>query len=240
MKINEYDEVRAASILSEFASVWSNGLIEAETKSLVALKLARLARHPLRINLNHPVSSRFETFVDSSTQAQHTLQTALLRALEERDAAHTRLANAEILHVEQMEQLRIRIRQLDKDLVSRKKSSFSNGPMLTRPFVIPGDDDSSAQSRHGSQFDSDAELVSLCQQLAAEISARTASALEILRLQESQLVEQKANDTEKLSLQKELLSLKEQLSIESKKLAVATQDCQTWKEAFESIYKTKD
>ena len=141
-----------------------------------------------------------------SHRLQESMHVALMKVMEERDMSHARLAAAEVLHVHELEQQRKQNARLAAELDAlRSKSSSLNT------------DTEKQQRQRQMQQSSDDELMSLCQQLAGEISARTAASLEVVRLKEGRQMEFEHHRNEVQSLKDEIQRLHEQLESEKAK-----------------------
>jgi hypothetical protein len=142
------------------------------------------------------------------------MHTALMKVMAERDEAHAQLIAANVLHVHEMEQERKKTDHLAKQLeVSQKLLKSANGGPLNFGGNNNNDNEKPEANlkRYQDQMTQnvEAELLSLCQQLAGEISARTAAELEIIRLKESRKLERDGEMAEKQALRNELKRVKD-------------------------------
>ena len=152
---------------------------------------------------------------------------ALMNVMAERDEAHAQLIATNVLHVHELEQERKKNYRLERKLeaAEARMRAMPTMPPLLMNLNLAMDDklkreaDEKARSLQTYEIqakqDSDAELLTLCQQLAGEISAKTAATLEIIRLKESRDVERKNEEAEKQALKAELKRLKEMLAAKS-------------------------
>lgn len=223
---------KAREVLS-FSSLCENELSRAEKQSLLAERLSKLK------SLNKPgmaddASNQTRSVsnlisADQSSRFRDAMHAALMRVMEERDEAHARMLAAGVLHVHEMEQQRKKTANLTTELELLKKTVPDNVARSHNEKV----QDAEALRKLERQHDSDAELISLCQQLAGEISARTSASLEILRLKESRKIEQEHEAIEKQALKDEIALLRQQLAQERKKSKLARQESGSWRESFQ-------
>ena len=159
-----------------------------------------------------------------SQRLQESMHVALMKVMEERDMSHARLAAAEVLHVHELEQQRKQNARLVAELdVLRTESSSQNA-------------DTEKQKRQlHIQQSSDDELMSLCQQLAGEISARTAASLEVVRLKESRQMESEHHRNEVQSLKDEIQKLREELQDEKAKTESASTELSGWRRSYRDV-----
>jgi hypothetical protein len=225
------------AVVSEFYKVIT--LCEAEyvnSKRQSALALRLVEKH-LSTDFD---STSLPALVDPGSSVLPSIHfrnaafTALNRVMEERDSAHSKLVSAEVLHQFEMdEQRKLLIHQLEK-------REAETGEALVNATPAEKKDESGAtlnrQEKHIHR-DADSELLSLCQQLAGEISARTAADMEVIRLKESRKIEQEIEAVEKANLQMELALAREQLQRQNERLELALQDAQRWRESFEEAVK---
>lgn len=177
----------------------------------------------------------------SSNQFRAAMHTALMKVMEERDEAHARMVSAEVLHVHEMEQHRKKISHLSSQLSTMKKRDAFNGtPAKFRDDKIKRDAAALRVQERSLQQDTDAELLSLCQQLAGEISARTSACLEVIRLKENRNIELENELVEKQALRDEVSQLRDQLSLQHRNAALARQESGTWRESYEEIVQIRD
>ena len=128
-----------------------------------------------------------------------------------------------------MEQQRKKTANLTTELELLKRTLTTDG---SRSHVNEKVQDAETLRQIERQHDTDAELISLCQQLAGEISARTTASLEVIRLKESRKIEQENEAMEKQALQDEIAQLRQQLSLERKRSQLARQESGSWRESF--------
>lgn len=163
---------------------------------------------------------------------------ALLKAMEDRDEAQARLIAAEVLHVHELEQKRRQVESLERQLSLSRQHIIDNN---NYPF---SNDKERKQfetlRRHDRerQLDSDAELMSLCRQLAGEIASRTSIDLELLRLKEVRTREQESELKQKERLQHEVAQLREELCRERNRSTVLDKEAKIWKQAYQEALTT--
>ena len=85
----------------------------------------------------------------------------------------------------------------------------------------------------------DAELMSLCRQLASEIEARTSATLEVNRLKEVHQHESNVVSDQNQSLREQLQAAKEELERERKKAEHTENEARLWKDAFHGLTQAK-
>ena len=216
----------ANAVLSSI-SLCENALLRAEKQSLLSERMSKLSQS----NAVAPLSGTLSTHVDTdhprpaSNLFRDAMHSALMAVMEERDEAHARMLSAEVLHVHEMEQQRkitgnltAELELLKESVLRKKQSETKNGAETARKV--------------DRQYDSDAELVSLCQQLAGEISARTSASLEIIRLKEGRKIEQENEAIEKKALKNEISQLRQELARERKRSYLARRESGSWRESF--------
>jgi hypothetical protein len=182
-------------------------------------------------NFYHPLSHQF----------REAMYSALMGVMEERDEAHARMIATDVLHVHEIERIKKTATHLGNQLEMKeleisvlKRSTLAGKKDPTRADPIPDLNDRKTKTSSTLQ-DYDAELTSMCQQLATEISSRTSASLEILRLKESRQTERENEAAERLALEKELLQTKELLAQQNKKLEQTRQECSNWKQSYEKV-----
>jgi uncharacterized protein YPO0396 len=155
---------------------------------------------------------------------------ALMTVMEERDEAHARMVAAGVLHVHEMDQQRKKVDRLQSELdalQSRQPSAGSSGSS--------NNVDEIRRAARALQEESEAELLSLCQQLTTEIASRTSASLEIARLKESRRLERENELAERQALEDELKRTRELLAAERSKLERSRRESSTWKESYEEV-----
>ena len=242
-EIDENERTKMADSVLSSISLCENELLRAEKHGLLAERLSRMKG---KSNTAAPLSATLVTHASANHQPsasnlfRDAMHSALMAVMEERDEAHARMLSAEVLHVHEMEQQRKKTANLSSELEMLKKSVTSTG-VRTRSSQNPPQNDADPIRRVERQHDTDAELISLCQQLAGEISARTSASLEILRLKESRKFEQENEAIEKEALKAEIAQLKHQLALEQKKSSLARRESGSWRESFkEAVHGSED
>jgi uncharacterized protein YPO0396 len=134
---------------------------------------------------------------------------------------------AGVLHVHEMDQQRKIVQRLQLEVEALK----------ARPAAGDSSDasDEVRRAARALQQDSEAELLSLCQQLASEISSRTSASLEIVRLKESRDLERENERAERQALEDELRRTRELLAAERAKLERSRRESSNWKESYEEV-----
>jgi len=237
LQLNENRRLERANDVISSTSLCENELLRAEKQSLLAERLSRLKKQNTPELLKNDPSETVSYRVgadqphSASEQFRDAMHAALMTVMEERDEAHARMLSAEVLHVHQMEQQRKRAANLSTELELLKTSSPTNSARgrSNQNEKVPDPETIRKLER---QHDTDAELISLCQQLAGEITARTSASLEIIRLKESRKIEQENEAIEKQSLKDEIAQLRQQLAQERKKSLLARQESGSWRESF--------
>jgi hypothetical protein len=148
---------------------------------------------------------------EKSDRFHQAVHSALIKVMEERDESHARLVAAEVLFAHELEQQKKKTECAEAELAAVRIAAAADGKMDARRVQHD------MQQRHAMnlmQQDSDEELVSLCRQLSVEIGARTASALEVKRLQECRQLEREREDVERAALMEEIERLQQKLALE--------------------------
>ena len=231
------NEVSATSVLCEAE------LLRAEKKSMVAERLANVAilSAPNAVTSS---STLYEYILPSSTteRFQEAMHSALMKVMEERDEAHANMVAANVLHVHAIEQQKKKFAHLSTQLELAEKQVASNyGNRLRMGATVdPKDAERLRHYERAMQQNSDEELVSLCQQLAGEISARTSASLEVIRLKESRTIERDNELSEKQALKDELLRMKQLLALERKRVEETRRQSETWKQTYEAMQQGRE
>lgn len=175
----------------------------------------------------------------ASSQFRDAMHAALMKVMEERDEAHARMVSAEVLHVHEMEQQRKMTAHLSKQLTTIKNREESKGSKF-RGEKEKREAETLQRYERSLQQDADVELLSLCQQLAGEISARTSASLEVVRLKENRKVEQEHEVAEMTALRNEVMQLKQQLAEQRKKVELARQESGSWRGSFQEVVQIRE
>lgn len=164
------------------------------------------------------------TASDAFHEAVHTV---LMQVMAERDESHARMVAAGVLHLHEVEQLRKQVTRLTAQL----EAGTSGDP----------EGEARVQTlKREMQQDSDMELVSLCQQLAGEISSKTNASLEVLRLKESREIERTTEDAEKKALAKQAQDATEALSKERTRAEKAEAELEHWKASYVNLVEEEE
>ena len=168
-----------------------------------------------------------------SNQLSDGIFSILNEVMQERDEAQSRLTMIEILHRKERDELNLRLNDLVSQLEASKRSqdlqSDKNMKSNEKSILTTNTRENRAI------YDSDLELQSLCQQLAGEISARTAAELSLVRMKENRKLEEEREASERQALQDEVGKLREtvlQMSAREKKII---HESRTWRESFEAL-----
>ena len=210
-------------------SLSDESLVRAEGQALLA---AQLAAQREEISLQSTSWSEFELNQPTSHHFREAMYSALMTVMEERDEAHARMVASGVLHVHELEQQKKNVRRLSTELDSLRKNATLQNPALKV-------DGRMSRVEKEMQQDAEIELLSMCQQLSSEISARTAASLEVVRLKESRNLERQNEAAERHALEEELRITKAQLAEERAKLEKAHRQSRTWKESFEKSIESK-
>lgn len=201
-------------------------ILRAEGHSIVAERIATSfteealsQREPATVSVAEPL-----TPPAFSQRLQESMHAALMKVMTERDMSHARLAAAEVLHVHELEQQR----KLNTRLSAELQASRVEGKQT------PLDNEKDRRTRQMQQS-SDDELMSLCQQLAGEISARTTASLEVVRLKESRQMEEEHHLNEIQSLKGEIQKLRGELGTEKNKTEAAETELSGWQRSYRDI-----
>lgn len=217
-------QARIADMENEIHSLMSScetGLLRAENQNLLAEKIFFTMQNT---RPSEPVEAPllFSTAMNLS-KYQDAIHVALIKVMEERDEAHVRMVMNDVLHVHEMDQQRKRMNQLEAQLAAGGQKDD-----------ISATEGRSDRERHMQQS-SDEELVSLCQQLATEISGRTSATLEVARLKEVRQIERESAAIENKALQAEIERLKGLLALERKKTDEARRESGSWRQSFHEV-----
>ena len=185
-----------------------------------------------------PSATQRSTLSTPSNQRSDGLSFVLNEMMRERDEAQSRLTLAEILHRNEKDELQNRVIDLTSQLETAKHSQIAPIDKNLNDEKAVG----ATNSRHHENkaiYDSDLELQSLCQQLAGEISARTAAELSIVRMKEIRKLEQEREALDQQALQNEVVQLRELVQQLSAREAEMTNESRTWRESFETLVQYK-
>jgi DNA repair exonuclease SbcCD ATPase subunit len=208
-------------------------LAESRCSSDVADKVSDKAQ---TATANEPSAHSIRAGVSRSL-SKDPLHATLLQVMEERDKLHCRIVAEQVLHASEIEQYKEEIAHLRSQLQDAKRESATkNSPksLVERKTLNAPPQKSSSSSL---QQDSDAELLSLCQQLAGEISARTATELQVLRLEQARAAERQSDAAERERLHGTVADLQKQVEQERSEAQRAQQECAQWKQAYEAATK---
>lgn len=216
--------------INEMVTECERQLLRVENQSAIAERLARSRRKNV-INETKMLTDHSDLLrdVSVSNQFQDAMHAALLKVMEERDRAHTRMVAGEVLHVHELEQERRKVSKLASQLDSL------NARLEVTSKLEETKINSTALVEQKMQQNTDLELVALCQQLSHEIAGRTEASLEICRLKEARKIERENDLAEKMALANEIKQLKEQLEQERKKAETAESELSHWKKLFHQL-----
>jgi hypothetical protein len=204
-------------------------LVRAESQSVLAERLAMTSsRKSSMMNADNGTSGTADlSHGPGSHRFREAMYGTLAKVMEERDEAQARMVAAGVLHVHEMDQQRKIVQRLQLEVEALK----------ARPAAGDSSDasDEVRRAARALQQDSEAELLSLCQQLASEISSRTSASLEIVRLKESRDLERENERAERQALEDELRRTRELLAGERAKLERSRRESSNWKESYEEV-----
>eukprot|EP00934_Nitzschia_sp_Nitz4_P008098 Nitzschia sp. Nitz4//scaffold135_size62275//54221//61276//NITZ4_006357-RA/size62275-snap-gene-0.60-mRNA-1//-1//CDS//3329535584//8088//frame0 len=175
-------------------------------------------------------------------QVRSALHSALVDAMAERDEAHAQLIASNVLHVHEMEQERRKTERMKIEKALQEEAWKLRQPNVGNFFQNLSDDKQRRQLEARLQNferilsrNSDEELATICQQLAGEISTKTAHALEISRMKQTRKMERNNEESEKEALRAELERTKLELAEKMTLLESKSREAAKWKEAFETM-----
>ena len=219
--------VKLARQIFELSKVCRTELLRAQGFSVMAERVARsFAEEHARAHKKPSEIAVVEPLTPPafSQRLQESMHAALLKVMEERDMSHARLAAAEVLHVHELEQQRKQNSRLEIELEA------------SRPEITTPNEDRERRQRHlQMQQSSDEELMSLCQQLGGEISARTAATLEVARLREGHQMESEHHKDEVQALQDEISRLRAELESEKSKAESVSTELSGLRRSYKNI-----
>jgi hypothetical protein len=200
-----------------------------------------------------PLPARYEPLLPPSvTEHFHdAMHDALMKVMAERDESLAQLIASNVLHVHELEQERKKNDNMTIHL------EVANALALAKPNVpqlfmnFPGVGDKPKQDAQAKLHqvkiqnfelqvqNSDAQVIALCQQLAGEISAKTAATLEIIRLKEGRDIERKTAAAEKQALKDELKRVKQLLAEHQHEKDEARRESDNWKQSDDNLVATQ-
>jgi hypothetical protein len=173
---------------------------------------------------------------------QEAMHEALMNVMSERDEAHARLISANVLHIHELEQEKRKNERLRIEMQVSEEAAKLRRPLNVANLFAKFDDAKTKQLEAKLQSfeqilktNSDDEMASLSQQLAVEISTKTAHALEIARLKETMEITNANRGAEKDALKEELRRLKQLLLKEQENREMADQEAGHWKSSYEHL-----
>jgi hypothetical protein len=232
----------------ELSSLCEVELLRAENQSRMAQEFAESQQ--LSSSQPEPLFLRRQ---ESQVLLNEAMRTAMVRAMEERDEAQARCVARDILHSHQLELEQRRTALMEAKFMALVKinEETSNNNISTNLFSNNNNNSSSndkdrrefqalrKQDRQQQQ-ESDAELMSLCQQLSSEIASRTLAELEVARLKEIRQLELESEATEKQAMQEEMDRLRNELERERQKSTLFHTESSTWRESFAEAVRIKE
>lgn len=227
---DEPEERQAAADLALLLSLIETQLLRAQNQNYLSEELAREAHLRARLSESIEIPTSYFSYTNISTRYQDAVHAALMQAMEERDEAHSRLVASNVLHVHEMEQQRKKLAHLSLQL-EEVKNDKNDGSAKYSDLL----ETQSRKAQRIMQQNTEEELVSLCQQLSSEISARTAAELEVARLKESRQIERQNELVETNALREEIETLKKQLSVEKSKTKAALDESLNWKKYVQDV-----
>jgi hypothetical protein len=224
--------------LYKTVSICESEVCNAKYQSALALRLAQESRCQdiQSTNLSTPSLAPF-LLPSPSSQFGDAIYSALNKVMEERDKAHTQLVRAEVLHLYEIEEQQKKVAQLHSLLEAENSTEADQN--VKPPYGKEKMDAKLNSQESNLHRDADSELLSLCQQLAGEISARTVADMELVRLKEIRRIEQELEAAEKRTLLLDLKLVKEQLLQRNESLELALKDAHCWRESFEEVARIR-
>jgi len=156
---------------------------------------------------------------------QETMHEALINVMHERDQAHSQLIASNVLHVHELEQERRKTQKLKIQQMVNDERGRLEQPNVASFFQNISDD----RAKRGLQMRLDGiermlassyatDLIEASRQLAEEVEAKTAHALEAVRQKDIREIEKKNYDAETQALQEELRRVKALLADKTEKV----------------------
>lgn len=263
-KVNKtYVSEKDYSTINEIATSCGHGLSIIERNTAISKSLANSllqqseAQNCVDSNKNESSSGSRAVEISSPSISAADIHAALIKTMAERDESHAQIESASVLHVRDLEQERKRIGWLTQKLEVLEKRARAAEAMAASSFFSYEEGSSTGTNRskreaemHKIQSlmmqDNEAELLSMCRQLASEIETRTAATLEANRLKEINVREKDLLSTERDHFQHELERLKVELESErtraekeKTRAATAEREQLAWKTAFEELANYK-
>jgi hypothetical protein len=247
------DQVHAGKILGllsacETALSRAENAENAEDGEFVAKKISATVPAPVTaLSSTAPLLARYEPLLPPSvTEHFHdAMHDALMKVMAERDESLAQLIASNVLHVHELEQERKKNDNMTLHLAVANALAVAkpNVPQLFMHFngdKPKQDAQAKLQQVKIQNFElqvqnSDAQVIALCQQLAGEISAKTAATLEIIRLKEGRDIERKAEAAEKEALKDELKRVKQLLAEHQHEKDEARRESDNWKQSHENL-----
>lgn len=229
---------------SQCFSQYSADLVKAHEQSLIAIGTLEYMHRKFttsdETNNACPCIAQPYSLPLPSNQLSDGIYSVLNEMMKERDEAQSRLTLAEILHRQEKDELNLRVNDLESQLEATKRSQDAQSDKNLN-------DDKSASSANAQRhnianraiYDSDLELQSLCQQLAGEISARTAADVSLIRMKELRKLEQEREASERQALQDEVVKLREMVQQMSARENEIVHEARMWRESFEALVHFK-
>lgn len=155
---------------------------------------------------------------------------ALMNVMAERDEAHAQFIAANVLQTHQLEQEKRKNERLQIKLHVAQEMARIQQPSVAQFFGKFDDKPRKALEAKLESFErilgknGEDEMVSLCHQLAGEISAKTSHALEISRLKETRESQRQSEAAEKQALKEELKRVKALLAEEQRQRKESEQE----------------
>ena len=183
-------------------------------------------------------------YVPLNSSNSNTLS-ALSKVMTERDESHAQIVASSVLHVHDIELERKKVDRLTKKLILSKRQLFEIEATANASYFQTNDNALAAlkkkfekeknQLENSFLENNDAELMSLCRQLASEIESRTAATLEINRNKELHEHEKVLLKDENSDLRAQLEKLRQELDNEREKARKFQEGENLWKKAFKDL-----
>jgi hypothetical protein len=172
---------------------------------------------PIRKTESMPVSNPYlEPLLPSTVSSglRDAMHEALRSVMTERDEAQSQLISSSIQHLHEMESERKQVELAKKKLFVAEDQARRQQGLFAERFKDPKVRATEDLQRYLEEMvkSSDMEIEALCRQLAKEVSEKTESRLEIVRLKESMKLERETDAAEKRALEEALRKARKQLS----------------------------
>lgn len=204
-------------------------LLRAEASGILVqhLRVPKSAELPTyRKAANFPLKNPFlEPLLPStvSNGLRDAMHEALRTVMTERDEAQAQLIATSVQHVHEMESERKHVELTKKKLLVAEDQAKRQQGLFAERFKDPKVRSAEDLQKYLEEMvkSSDKEIQGLCKQLAKEVTEKTASKLEIMRLKDSMKLERETDAAEKRALEEALMKAREQLAEANSKMHAA-------------------